>query len=276
MRLGKGWRTVAMIGSWALSIVYGVPLLWVALTSIKSEAALGQSLVSLAFTPTLAAYHSIAGIVLRPIINSVEISGGTVVVLAVMSSLTCYAVTHAQGRLARWAVPALLGLLVVVQLVPQATAVIPLYGVLVQAHLINSVPGLVLADAAMELPLAVFLLRPFFLQVPRELEEAAGVDGANSILVLLKVVLPLISNGLVTVSVLMFAITWGEYIYASTFINSQGLLPVSVVLLDQVGSVSANWNELMALAAVTSVPLLVVFVGARRRLREGLLVGAIK
>jgi ABC-type glycerol-3-phosphate transport system permease component len=120
------------------------------------------------------------------------------------------------------------------------------------------------------------LLRPFFLNIPKELEDAALVDGASQFVVLRRVVLPLIANGLVTVAVMMFAITWGEFIYASTFLNSTGLFPVSVVLLDQVGQLTANWNELMALAVITSLPLLVVFVVSRRRLREGLLVGAIR
>jgi ABC-type glycerol-3-phosphate transport system permease component len=124
--------------------------------------------------------------------------------------------------------------------------------------------------------LSVLLLRPFLLNIPKELEEAALVDGASAVVVLRRVVLPLITNGLITVAVLIFAITWGEFIYASTFLNSQGLLPVSVVLLDQVGQLAANWNQLMALAVVTSLPLLIVFVVARRRLRDGLLLGAIR
>jgi multiple sugar transport system permease protein len=81
---------------------------------------------------------------------------------------------------------------------------------------------------------------------------------------------------LITVAVLIFAITWGEFIYASTFLNSQGLLPVSVVLLDQIGNLVANWNEFMALAVVTSLPLLLLFIASRRRLREGLLMGALR
>ncbi len=276
MTLSRGWKLVARAGAVVLVLSYGIPLLWIVLTSIKTEAELGQSLSSLNFTPTLSAYSGIWGTIAQPLVNSVEIAGGAVVVILVMAVLACFGLTHIQGRWTKLVISGSLGLCVVLQLVPQPTTVIPIYGVLAQAHLINSVPGLILADAALLLPLSVLLLRPFFLNIPRELEEAALVDGASPRTVLWRVVLPLIGNGLVTVGVLMFAITWGEFIYASTFINSQGLLPVSVVLLDQVGNLVANWNALMALAVVTSLPLLVVFVVSRRRLREGLLVGAIK
>jgi multiple sugar transport system permease protein len=274
--LGRGWKWVARLGTLVLVVSYGLPMLWVVLTSIKTEGELGQSLISLDFTPSLSSYSGIWAIISQPLVHSVEISGGTVVVVLVVSVLSCFGLTHVQGRAAKWVISGSLGLLVVLQLVPQPTAVIPIYGVLAQAHLINSIPGLILADSALQLPLSVLLLRPFLLNVPKELEEAALVDGATASVVLRRVVLPLITNGLVTVAVLVFAITWGEFIYASTFLNSQGLLPVSVVLLDQVGQLVANWNELMALAVVTSLPLLVVFVVSRRRLRDGLLLGAIR
>jgi ABC-type glycerol-3-phosphate transport system permease component len=276
MTLGPFGKWVARVGCAVLVLSYGIPLLWIVLTSFKSEAELGQSLISLNFSPTVAAYSGIGSIIVQPIIHSVEISGGTVLVILVMSVLTGYGLTHIRGRTARWVISGSLGLLVVLQLVPQPTAVIPMYGVLASWHLINSIPGLIFADAALQLPLAVLLLRPFFLNIPRELEEAALVDGASMLQVLRKVVMPLITNGMITVAVMMFAITWGEFIYASTFLNSSGLLPVSVVLLDQVGNLVANWNQLMALAVVTSLPLLVLFVVSRRRLREGLMVGAIR
>lgn len=276
MKLGRSWKWVARIGAVVLVLCYGIPLVWIILTSIKSESELGQSLTSVAFTPTFAAYSGLWSTIGQPLVHSLEISSGTVLVLLVMAVLTCFGLTHLEGRAAQWVIGMSLGLLVVLQLVPQATAVIPIYGVLTQAHLINSIPGLILADAALQLPLSILLLRPFFLNIPKELEEAALVDGASARVVLWRVVLPLINNGLVTVAVLMFAITWGEFIYASTFLNSQGMLPVSVVLLNQVGNLVANWNGLMALAVVTSLPLLLIFIVSRRRLREGLLVGAIR
>ena len=276
MTLGRGWKWVARVGATVLVLSYGIPLLWVVLTSMKTESELGQSLTSVAFTPSLSSYSGIWGTIVQPLVHSVEISAGTVLVILVMSVLTCFGLTHIQGRAAKSVISGSLGLLVVLQLVPQPTAVIPIYGVLAQVHLINSIPGLILADAALQLPLSVLLLRPFLLNIPKELEEAALVDGASAVVVLRRVVLPLITNGLITVAVLIFAITWGEFIYASTFLNSQGLLPVSVVLLDQVGQLAANWNQLMALAVVTSLPLLIVFVVARRRLRDGLLLGAIR
>ena len=165
---------------------------------------------------------------------------------------------------------------VLLQMIPQPTTVIPFYASLAAQHLINSLAGLIIADSALLLPLAVLLLRPFFLDVPKELEDAACIDGASLRVVLYRVVVPLVRNGLVTVGVVVFAITWGEFIYAATFLNKQGLFPISVILLNQVGNYLINWNELMAISVIACLPILVLFLASQRRLREGLLLGSIR
>jgi multiple sugar transport system permease protein len=158
--LGRNWKWVARIGAITLALGYGIPLLWIVLTSVKTESELGQSLTSLDFCPTFSAYSGIRSTIVESVIRSVEIAGGTVLVILVLSVLTCFGLTHIRGRAAKWVIGGSLGFLVVLQLVPQPTAVTPIYGVLAEAHLINSIPGLVLADAALQLPLAVLLLRP--------------------------------------------------------------------------------------------------------------------
>jgi multiple sugar transport system permease protein len=91
-----------------------------------------------------------------------------------------------------------------------------------------------------------------------------------------RIVLPLVRNGLLVVTALLFIIFWGEFIYAVTFLSSSGQQPVSVIILDQVGSTSTDWTRLLAIAVVTSVPVLAVFASTQRFLREGISTGAIK
>jgi multiple sugar transport system permease protein len=232
MKYGPGWRWIARIGRVALILVYGVPLLWVVLTSFKTEAELGQSLSSVVFTPTLSAYRAVGGSLVTPIIRSIEVCAGTALLVIVLATLACFGLTHIAGRAARAVIRASLALFVLLQMIPQPTTVIPFYATLASQHLINSLVGLIVADSALLLPLAVLLLRPFFQEVPKELEDAASIDGASLRIVLYRVVVPLVRNGLVTVGVLIFAITWGEFIYAATFLNAQGLLPISVMLLN--------------------------------------------
>jgi multiple sugar transport system permease protein len=167
-------------------------------------------------------------------------------------------------------------MLIVLQMVPQPMTVIPLYGVLANWHLLGSDAGLILADTALILPFSILLLRPFVLSVPRALYEAAAVEGASRRQTFARVVLPLMANGIATVTAIVFIIVWGEFIYASTLLTEGTTYPVSALLAQQIGANTANWNTLMALALLTSLPLLVVFLFAQRRLTAGITMGAVK
>ena len=101
MRYGPGWRWVARIGRIVLILAYGVPLLWIVLTSFKTEAELGQSLSSVTFSPTLSAYRAVAGGLVKPLIRSLEVCGGTALVVIVLATLACFGLTHITGRAAR-------------------------------------------------------------------------------------------------------------------------------------------------------------------------------
>jgi ABC-type glycerol-3-phosphate transport system permease component len=169
-----------------------------------------------------------------------------------------------------------LTVLLILQMVPQPMTVIPLYGVLLRWHLLGSVAGLIVADTALVLPFSVLLLRPFALAVPRALYEAAALDGASGLQTFRRIVLPLLRNGIATVASMVFIIVWGEFIYAINFINQGASFPVSALLAQQISEYSANWNRLMALALLTSLPLLAVFLFAQRRLTAGLTLGAVR
>ena len=163
-----------------------------------------------------------------------------------------------------WAILAsvVLAIFLVLQMVPQPMAVIPLFEILASWHLTGSLVGLVLVDTAMLVPFAVLLLRPFVLSIPRELYDAAEIDGASGVRVFGSIVVPLLRNGIATVAAIVYIIAWGEFIFATTLINDQAGLPVSGLLAQQSNLYSVSWNRLMALALVTSLPLVVVFLVA--------------
>ena len=143
-------------------------------------------------------------------------------------------------------------------------------------HLLGSVAGLVIADTALVLPFSILLLRPFARAVPKVLYEAAALDGASSAQIFLRIVIPLLRNGIATVASIVFITVWGEFIYATNFLTEGSQLPVSALLAEQISIYSANWNRLMALALLTSLPLLAVFLFAQRRLTAGLTLGAVR
>lgn len=266
----------AMVAVAALGLLYVLPLAWMVLTSFKSDALVRSSPNDLFFTPTLDTFGEVLGAGSASILTSFQIATATMILVLLIAVPAAYAVGRRISR--RWAVVAsiILAAFLILQMVPQPMAVIPLFGILASWGLVGTLPGLILVDTAMLVPFAVLLLRPFVLAVPRELYDAAEIDGASGVRVFLNIVVPLLRNGIATVAAIVFIIAWGEFIFATTLINNQAGLPVSGLLAQQSNLYSVSWNRLMALALLTSLPLVVVFLFAKRRLMDGLSVGAVK
>ncbi|HEX7804564.1 MAG TPA: carbohydrate ABC transporter permease, partial [Cellulomonas sp.] len=142
--------------------------------------------------------------------------------------------------------------------------------------LLDKTVGVVIADTALLIPFATLLLRPFFRSVPPQLEEAGAIDGASVLRTFFSIVLPVARNGVFTVGTLVFLLSWGEFLYAVNMFLSPGSYPMSALLAQQVSAFGINWPGLMALAVMTSVPIMLVFTATYRLLRDGLTVGAVK
>jgi multiple sugar transport system permease protein len=262
------------IGSVLLLLIYGVPLYWLVTTSFKQGADVFRGLGSLfVFTPSLAAYQRVWNAdLLHSAINSVLIAGGTTLLTLVLAVPAAYALARLRG----WIVSGGLALVIVLQMLPQTAAVIPLYEVLGGWGLLGAIPGVVLADAALLLPFCTLLLRPFFLAIPIEIEEAATVDGASALRVFARIALPLALNGTATAGIIIFLIAWGEFLYAISFLVDPQQYPLSVLIASQLGQYGNNWPALMAIAVAAGLPILVIFLISYRRLREGLALGSIR
>lgn len=267
----RGWVARGVVG--LLYVVYAVPIVWIVLTSFKSGDQVFGDGLSLAFTPTLDAYRAaLADDLAGPLRQSVLISACTTAATLAIAVPAAYGLARVRGA---WPVLGL-GLLILLQMTPQTASVIPLFQVLGSWGLLDGLPGLVLADVALMTPFAVMLLRPFFRAVPPALEEAASIDGASSLRTFWSIVLPVARNGVATTGTIVFLITWGEFIYAVNFLLSPGQYPLSATLAQQVSAYGIDWPGLMALAVITSIPILVLFTASYRLLREGLTVGAVK
>nr|BFE57795.1 carbohydrate ABC transporter permease [Dactylosporangium thailandense] len=257
-----------------LYLLYGLPLLWIVLTSLKSQGEVLSSQASIAFHPTLDAYRAAIadpalGAALR---QSAIVAIGTTAVCLAFATPAAYALARTRSAIV---VPALV-LLVVLQMVPQTANLIPLFWLLSKWGLLDTTFGLVLADAAMFLPWAILLLRPFFGQIPAAIEEAARVDGGSTIRTFWSVALPLARNGILTVSSVIFLVSWGEFLYGMTFMLSPERYPLSSLIAVQSGAYGADWPAMMAFAVVSAVPVLVVYVASLRLLSSGLTMGAVK
>jgi len=257
-----------------LMLVYAIPILFIVLTSLKDARDVISSQSSFLFTPTLDAYTSVLsnqGLFVA-MQQSLTIAAGTTALTLLVAIPAGYGLSRVDSRITTIG----LGLLIVLQMVPQTANVIPLYQIFGAWGLLDQNIGVIIADTALLVPFAVLLLRPFFRSVPEALEEAASIDGASTMRTFWSVMLPIARNGVATTGTLVFLMSWGEFLYAVNFFLSPGNYPLSALLAQQVSAFGINWPGLMALAVITSVPILILFVFTYRLLREGLTLGAVK
>lgn len=264
----------ARVGAVVLLIVYGTPLLWLLTTSFKTSPDVFRGVAGLfLFTPGLHAYERIWNLgVVHAGLNSTIIAAGTTALTLTLAVPAAYALARLRGSIVQVG----LALIIVLQMMPQTASVIPLYKVLGAWGLLGSVLGVVMADAALLLPFCILLLRPFFLAVPKAIEEAGTVDGASRWRVFGQIVLPLTLNGVATAATIIFVIAWGEFLYGISLLVDPTQYPLSVLIASQIGQYGTDWPAMMALAVSASLPILVVFLFTYRLLREGLALGSFK
>ena len=274
--IGKPTKRIFVVLRIAFGLVYLLPLLWILLTSLKTSNQVLLDPNALIFTPTIATYQEVIGSGLGAILTSVQISVAVTAVVLVVAVPAAFALARRISPRWNQIIAVILAALLVLQMVPQPMTVIPLYSVLANWQLLGTLPGLILADIALLLPFAIMLLRPFVLAIPTALYEAAEIDGASTWQSFRRITVPMLANGIVTVLSVVFISSWGEFVYAINFLPEGTTLPVSGLLAQQNSVYSSNWNGLMALAVLTSLPLLLVFIFTQRRLINGLSLGAVK
>ncbi|NGO43755.1 carbohydrate ABC transporter permease [Streptomyces ureilyticus] len=209
---------------------------------------------------------------LQALFNSLVISSGVVALTLLFGVPLSYALARVRMRGSGTMVLALL----VAQLPPSIVLAAPLFILERRAGIDDTYLGLIAADTTLTLPFAVIVLRPVLGGVPRDVEEAALVDGCGLMGVLLRIVLPLMVPGLVAVAGLSFLIGWGEFVFGLTLAQEPGVQPVTVLLNSFVGQHGTSWGALMATATVICVPVVCVFAIFQRFIVGGLTAGSIK
>lgn len=169
----------------------------------------------------------------------------------------------------------LLGILIS-QMVPGIVVANSLYSAYNDLGLLNSIPGLILADSTAGIPFSVLILRAFMRRIPGEFVEAARVDGAGYVRAFVLVVLPMSRNALVTAALFTFLFTWGDFLFALTLTTTQGVRPVTLGLYTYLGTHVNDWSPVMATAVLASLPVLVLLVIAQRLATLDTRVGELK
>jgi multiple sugar transport system permease protein len=265
-----GW--ISRAGMSALIVLYGLPFIWLVATSLKSDTAIFAH-TGLIFEPTLDAYRNVVNsALLQSCVNSAVIAAGTTMLTLTLATPAAYALARLRGALVNIG----LAVAILLQITPQPASLIPLYRVLGGWDLLGSPLGVILADSALLLPFCILIIRPFFLSVPHEIEEAGLVDGASRWRVFLQIVLPITLNGIATGATIIFFIAWGEFLYAITFLANPAQYPISVLIAGQIGMYGIRWSNMMAIAVTASVPILAIYAFTHRLLRDGLALGSVR
>jgi arabinogalactan oligomer/maltooligosaccharide transport system permease protein len=208
----------------------------------------------------------------RDTLNSLLIAGATTIVGVVISCTAAYALSRFRfpGRKAG------LTTFLVVQMFPATLLLIPLYVVLDRLGLLNSSVGLVLVYSTTSIPFCVWTLKGYFDTLPRELEEAARIDGASPWMIFRRIILPLARPGIAVTALFSFMTAWNEFIMAATFMTDESRYTLPVLIQSTVGEHTANYGLFAAGAVVTSIPVMVAFYVLQKYLVGGLTAGAVK
>ena len=269
---GYGRTLVATL----IVIIYLFPVYWMVATSLKTSSAIFASPPQVVPSPiVLNAY--VQAVINNPatihaVINSAIISVGTMLLTLLLAAPAAYALArlHLRGG------TLMTLLLLITQLLPAIVIATPLFVLFSRIGLLNSYPALILADTTFTLPFAVIILRPFFLTVPAELEAAAKIDGCTQLTAFVRVVLPLVQAGLVTVGAFAFLMAWGEFLFALALNTNENVQPVTVALNKFIGQYGTQWDKLMAVATTIALPIIVIFASLQRYIVGGLVAGSVK
>ncbi|MEQ9637721.1 MAG: carbohydrate ABC transporter permease [Devosia marina] len=250
------------------------PYYWMFASSVETESmfAWPPHLIPSGFT--LESYWTIfeERAIGRWFINTVIVAGSTSVFSTVIAINAAYALSRFKTK-----TTSIFTILILFsQLLPAALIVVPLFVIFQQLGLYNSLFGLAIADTAFILPVAIWLLKGFFDQIPVELEQQAMIDGCTQLGAFYRVVLPLALPGLVVVVAMSFISGWDEFFLARTLIASQDNWVLSVGLTSFRGEYTLDWSHMMAAAVIFTIPALIFFLFVQRYLVAGLSAGAVK
>ncbi|WP_270886712.1 carbohydrate ABC transporter permease [Pedococcus sp. 5OH_020] len=253
----------------------GLPILWMLSSSFKDNSeifAWPPRLVTSTFS--FAAYTSVFTdpVKVRFFLNSYFVAVSVTVLTLITAILAAYAFSRYEFRLKG----AINVVIVGIQAVPPITLLIPYFGLIVALRLYNSYQGLILTYMVFTLPYAIVMMTGYFNTLPRELDEAARVDGTTSFGALWRILVPISLPGIVSVAVYTFMIAWNEYLFALTLTRTDNMrtVPIGIQLL--MGQHSYKWSEMMAMSVLGSIPVLILFVFFQKFFIGGMTAGAVK
>jgi multiple sugar transport system permease protein len=267
---------VFFVGLVLTCVLLAFPVYWVVVTALAEQSELR------AFPPAFLPKHTDWGVFAkvlreRPLLfwlgNSTLAALGSVALSMSVSILAAYSLSRFRVRGGQSA-----GLFILTaKMLPATLLVIPLFGIFRSLNLIGSMWSLILAHATLIVPFSTWMLKGYFDTVPREMEQAAMVDGCSPLGALFRVVLPVSLPGLAATALYGFVLSWSDYVYARTFLtNAQSNWTAILGITTMKGEYISGWNEISAAAIIVSIPVMIIYLFLERYLVGGLTAGSEK
>jgi ABC-type glycerol-3-phosphate transport system permease component len=278
----SGHRQRAMLLEYGLNVLTVVlvfmlvfPIIWLFLTALKPSGRMFQDpyLViptEITFDNFIRIWNAVG--FQAAFVNSLMVSGATAIIVTSVALAAAFSLSRFRYRFSGM----FAGLILAVQMLPGIVLVVPLITTLRELRLTDSLVGLTITYLLLGLPVAVWLLKGYLDDIPRDLDEAAVIDGATYLQVLRQILLPLVAPATVAVGAFTFLLAWGEYLFALSLITSTGQKTLPLALQAAFGQYSIDWGMLTAGGAIISLPPALLFVFFQRYLVGGLTSGGVK
>lgn len=265
------------------TIAYIFPLFWMVSTSIKDPADIMRDPpLILPRNVNIEIYKEMFGSPpegtqipvdgLRYMKNSLIIGAGTMVLTMLFAVPAAYGLARFRLRGSN----IFMMLLLVTQMLPEVLLVIPMFIFFRELHFTNNYSSVIIADAALTLPFCILILRTGFLQVPRDLEEAALIDGTTRFGALRRVIVPMVRPNLIAVTLFAFLVGWGDFVFSLSFLQDQELHPLALGVYNFIGYYRIRWEGVMAFSTIIAIPVVFVILALQRYFVTGLTTGSVK
>ena len=253
------------------------PLYWALITSLKTEQEIFQNPPT--FYPHVLNSKSYAAQVetgdfnmFRSFANSFLISVGATAIAVVLAVPASYGIAkyHFKGR------TVMLLSFLVTQMLPVSVLLTPMFIMFKNMHVYNTWVAAVLADATIGIPFSVLILKNYFSSIPKDLEEAAYLDGCNKFTAFIRILIPIAKPGVMVCAIFSFLYAWGDLAYGMTFILDQEKRPITAGIFNFMGQYGTKWSYLTAFAVVTIIPVALIFIFMQKYIVSGMTSGAVK
>jgi multiple sugar transport system permease protein len=273
IRQRKFTAPLAALGALIALVVMLFPLYAVVIASFENNSQLlGTHYNFLPPTPSFANYSAVISSQGGHIASTLIIGIGTALLTLAISLPAAHALARYRFRVT----VAIVGGLLIAQILPSIVIANSLFILYHKLHLLNTYPGLILADASYTVPFAILVLRAFMLGLPGDVLQAARVDGASEWTTFLRVVLPMSRSAVITIAVFAFLQGWGDFIFALTLLSGNTFEPITLSIYSYIGEFQTNLGQAMALCVVGILPAAMLLVAAQRYIAAGLTVGSVK